>query len=127
MDWSKYPNFTEEEFRCRHCGKAPMDEAFLAKLQLLRSRLGRPIQINSGYRCPEHNSQVSSTGRTGPHTTGKAVDIASHSDGAYSLVRLALELGFLGIGVSQRPGQGRFIHIDTLTGHESQRPAIWSY
>jgi hypothetical protein len=36
-------------------------------------------------------------------------------------LRLALELGFTGIGVQQK-GTGRFIHLDLRAV-----PAIWSY
>jgi len=40
---------------------------------------------------------------------------------AQTLIKLALDLGFKGIGVNQK-GEGRFIHID----HRSE-PAMWSY
>ena len=35
MDWSRYPNFTEAEFRCRHCGRQEMQPALLERLQTL--------------------------------------------------------------------------------------------
>ena len=50
MDWTKYPNFTEEEFKCKHCGKAEMNAAFMGKLQHLRNAYGKPMTITSGYR-----------------------------------------------------------------------------
>ena len=44
-------------------------------IQEARNELG-PLSITSAYRCPSHNNSVSSTGEAGPHTTGKALDIA---------------------------------------------------
>ena len=49
MDWSKYPNFSEKEFACSHCGECHMNESFIAKLQSLRSHYGKSMVISSGY------------------------------------------------------------------------------
>lgn len=127
IDWSRYPNFTEAEFRCRcGCGRAGMDPAFMDALQDLRRLWGKPMVISSGYRCPEHNAAVSSTGPSGPHTTGKAADILVHGGMALSLLALATNGRFTGVGVHQRgPHAGRFIHLDTIEG--PARPGIWSY
>jgi uncharacterized protein YcbK (DUF882 family) len=78
--------------------------------------------VTSGYRCPEHNQNVSSTGPDGPHTTGKAVDIGVSGTDAYDLALLAMQMGVKGIGINQK-GTGRFIHFDFA------RPqfTIWSY
>lgn len=119
--------FKPEEFACKHCGQAPMDPAFVLRLEELRERCGFPLIVTSGYRCPEHNQAVSSTGPDGPHTTGKAADLGVSRHRAYDVLRHALELGFSGIGVQQKGG-GRFLHLDDL--HEPEhapRPSIWSY
>lgn len=50
VDWSKYPNFSEAEFRCRHTGKCEMRPEFLAVLQAIRAEYGKPMIISSGYR-----------------------------------------------------------------------------
>ena len=119
--------FTESEFACKHCGKNKMDEDFLDKLDELRHRCGFPFNITSAYRCPAHNQKVSSTGPKGPHTTGKAVDIAASRQHAYDILEEALRLGFTGIGVQQK-GANRFIHLDTLTEPDhAPRPSVWSY
>jgi zinc D-Ala-D-Ala carboxypeptidase len=119
--------FTIEEFACKHCGRVVMDGAFLEDVDQMRGLFGKPLVVTSGYRCPDHNAAVSSTGRTGPHTTGHAADFAvSHAD-ALQLVRLALVIGFTGIGVNQK-GTGRFIHLDDLPNAPGQpRPTLWSY
>ena len=121
-------NFTREELACKHCGRMDIPQSSIDRLQALRDRVGHVLRITSGFRCPEHNNVVSSTGRTGPHTKG-AFDIAIYGDDAYHLVQAAIELGFTGIGVSQK-GQveKRFIHVDDLPDEDGQtRPTIWSY
>lgn len=119
--------FQRSEFRCKHCGADRMQERFLLDLDELRHRYGKPLVVSSGYRCPEYNARVSSTGLHGPHTTGLAVDLSVARTDAYAVLRLALELGFTGIGVAQK-GNNRFIHLDSLlpaTGRP--RPTVWSY
>jgi uncharacterized protein YcbK (DUF882 family) len=120
MDWSKYPNFSEREFRCRHCGKQEMRPEFMEKLQALRVAYGKPMTISSGYRCPDHPVEKAKAS-PGMHATGLAADIAVSGAEAVEVLRLALAQGFTGIGVQQK-GAGRFIHLDTRT-----QPTIWSY
>lgn len=128
IDWTWYPNFSEWEFTC-HCGechRVDMDPEFLAELQQMRTKLGFPFPITSGFRCPEHNQNVSGSGPDGPHTTGRAVDIAVAFAKAHQLVGEAYERGFTRIGISQsgEPVK-RFIHLDRSLTHPS--PRIWSY
>ena len=115
--------FKLEEFSCKHCGENEIDPDFVSRLDELRARYGRPMVITSGYRCPEHNAAVSSTGTHGPHTTGRAADISVARRDAYDLLRLALDMGFRGIGVNQK-GAGRFLHLDMI---DEGRPTVWSY
>ena len=120
-------HFTLAEFDCRHCGANKMDAAFLEQLDDLRHSYGKPLVVTSGYRCPEHNAKVSSTGSTGPHTTGRAADLRVDRGNALQLLKLALALGFTGIGVNQKGG-GRFLHVDNLPNAPGQpRPTLWSY
>lgn len=103
-----------------------MDRDFLETLEEIREALGIPLYVTSGYRCPEYNMLVSNTGRKGPHTTGKAVDIAIAGTHAYKLVSVAMYHGIQGIGVKQHGSYGsRFIHLDQL--FNEYRPRIWSY
>ena len=103
-----------------------MDQAFLVRLEQLRRAFGKPMRLSSAYRCPNYNARISKTGRDGPHTTGRAVDVLISGEDAYRLVQLALEHGFTGIGIAQRgPHERRFIHLDDLEG--PTRPWVWSY
>lgn len=129
--WEDYPNFSRSEFACQHCGRAEMDEDFMWRLQDLREAYGKPMRVTSGYRCPQHPIE-SGKKSLGAHTTGRAVDIGVTRGDAYSLLRLAIRMGFTGIGVQQK-GEGRFLHLDDITAKEDfdgkkfPRPTIWSY
>jgi zinc D-Ala-D-Ala carboxypeptidase len=119
--------FSIGEFSCRCCGENKMDDKFLLELDELRHRFRKPLAISSGYRCPIHNARVSSTGATGPHTTGHAADIAISRGDALALLRLALTMRFTGIGINQKGG-ARFLHLDDLPNSAGcPRPIIWSY
>lgn len=123
MNWN-FKNFSEKEFACQHCGKNGIEYEFVEKLQQLRDEFGKPIKINSGYRCPEHPIE-SAKKTTGTHCEGYAVDIAVDREDAYKLLGLALQLEFTGIGIKQK-GDNRFIHLDT-SKVKNPRPTIWSY
>ena len=103
------------------------------RIELLRQRVGRPMRIASGYRCPKYNDEVSSTGLTGPHTVTShhniTVDVQVSGEAAVDLLHEALNLGFTGIGVKQSgPHVIRFIHLDLiLSGGRHPRPRVWSY
>lgn len=117
------PNFNSIELACKcGCGMLPALD-FMLKVQALRDELGFVMPVTSAARCPSHNSAVSATGKAGPHTTGRAIDIAVRGEQAVRLVRAALNAGFTGIGIAQK-GASRFIHLDDL---QSGRPTIWSY
>jgi len=120
-------HFSDAELRCRcGCGRQEMKVGFMALLEALRKEYGKPMIVSSAFRCPEHNNRVSTTGRDGPHTTGKAIDILVSGNCAFRLIKSALFYGFTGIGISQKgPHAQRFIHLDALNG--TLRPRVWSY
>ena len=121
VDWGRYPNFKREEFTCRcGCGRNEMRPEFLERLQALRSVYGKPMAVTSGYRCPQHPKEAAKA-QPGMHTTGLAADIGISGAEAVTLLRLALEAGFKGIGINQT-GDGRFLHFDLRA-----IPSIWSY
>jgi uncharacterized protein YcbK (DUF882 family) len=122
--------FKPEEAVCKGTGKLLIVPEFIDRLELIRQKANFSFVISSWYRDPEHNKSVSATqSLTGPHTTGRAVDIVCSGVRALLLVDLAREYGFTGIGVSQKGlVEKRFIHIDDLPNAEGQpRPHIWSY
>lgn len=116
--------FPDHELACG-CGcDGKMNPAFMKKLIAMREEAGFPFILSSAYRCPSYNEKVSYTGSTGPHTTGRAVDVLVDRRRAYEFMELAFKHGMTGIGVKQK-GVVRFLHIDDLIGE--LRPWIWSY
>ena len=134
MTDSQWQYFTVEELSCQrgacpYCGgKGPemMDGDLMRKLVAIRRETGIPMAVTSAYRCPEYNAEVSKTGKTGPHTTGHAVDVRCSGKDAHALLSAALRFGITGVGVSQRGAHNaRFLHFDDL--HTELRPWVWSY
>ena len=124
--WEYFSYETDRMLACPHCGKKGMDPEAMLKFDAIRKKAGVPMTVTSGYRCPEYNDQVSSTGLDGPHTTGKALDIGCHGTEAMLILKAAMEVGAKGIGVQQKDNYGkRFLHIDFVD--EPPRPWIWSY
>lgn len=133
MTPSPYQYFSIEELRCHGTtcgcgGQMQMSPIMMPKLVAVRRRVGFPMPIDSGYRCPRHNAEVSHTGISGPHTTGHAVDVLVRGTDAFRLIEAAIAEGFTGIGVQQK-GEGRYIHLDDLTQADgfASRPWVWSY
>jgi len=125
-----WEHFTVDELRCKcGCGKADMDPHFMNKLHAIRKTLDFPLPVSSGFRCSDYNQRVSKTGANGPHTTGRAVDIAISGKEAFFLVQYAANFHMQGIGVKQSgPNEQRFIHLDDLLEKDGfPRPRIWSY
>jgi zinc D-Ala-D-Ala carboxypeptidase len=122
VNWSDYPNFSCEEFRCKYTGECEMHPEYMQRLQHLRSVYGKPMNVTSGYRSPRHPKEASKA-TPGEHAHGRAADIAVQGVDALRLIQLALGLGFTRIGVQQK-GTGRFIHLGDSPDFP---PGIWSY
>ena len=121
-------NFTTNEMACGCCGKSDMDDEFMRVLQSIRDEMQRPLKITSGFRCEKHNSKVSSTGKTGPHTFDKAADILISGADAMRLFAVAQKHGVSGVGMRQRGDHAkRFVHLDILSPDEGPRPTVWTY
>lgn len=105
-----------------------MQLRFLDALQLLRSALGFPFIITSGYRSRHHPLETAKQ-NPGSHALGCAADIRVYGERAYELVQAATSLGMTGIGVMQSgPLPGRYIHLDNTKSRPfAPRPMIWSY
>ncbi len=127
-DW-RWENFTPEEMACRHCGEILVAPVFMDRLQAMRAKLGFPFLVSSGYRCPSYNAKVSTTGRSGPHTTGRAADLAIFGIETALLITAAPGFGFSGRGLLQHGSWARrFVHLDDLESTpRCPRPRIWTY
>ena len=128
---SPWEYFSIEELSCRcGCGKMFMNADFMDKIVKLRKFYGRPLVVNSAYRCPEHDAKVGSSSEpgSGPHTQGLAMDFGVEGQNAMDLLVAAFKLGiFSGFGINQK-GLGRFLHIDDMPASIAhQRPLMWTY
>ena len=86
-------NFKVSAFACK-CGKCEnkIEQKIIDIAQKIRERAGCPIHINSGYRCPAHNSDPKVGGaKNSKHILGKAADL-SCSIGAINLFVLICDM-----------------------------------
>lgn len=71
-----------EEFRCKCCGQVAFPENIEALVENVldpaREKLGAPIVVNSGYRCPRHNAAVGGV-KNSQHMKGEAADVSAGS------------------------------------------------
>jgi len=110
-------NFKIKEFECK-CGCDMPLEVYeniiklASQLQFLRDYTGRPITINSAYRCPEHNAKVGGS-KTSQHLLGKAADITIQSlkpAEVFVLIEDLIDMGHMlqgGLGLYDT-----FVHYD---------------
>lgn len=103
--------FTMDEFSCNCCGELPpngMNPVLLEKLDQLRERVGYPIIITSGYRCPYYNKEVGGVSNS-QHVLGNAADCFCWYLSVEELANIAREIGFDGIG---KYYDSEFVHLD---------------
>lgn len=116
--------FTDDEFRCKHCGELPrkgMNPILLERLDKLRGLYGLPIYVSCGYRCPQHNLDVGGVSDS-QHIYGNACDI--WVDGDYkSFYNLVVQSQlFDGVGYYPRD---EFVHVDCRDDGESPNVYMW--
>lgn len=104
------------------CDKRSVSYSVLSMAQVVRDVAGRPLKINSGGRCPKHESEIH---RKVPadHQLMQAVDIAVNNGFERGeIVALGIECGFNAIGVADG-----FVHL----GYREEMPigviVMWTY
>lgn len=128
IKWDDYPNFSPKELACKHCGAEGITSEIMDILQTIRTKLGQPVFISSGYRCVKHPVEQEKD-KPGEHAYGMAVDIICHGARALQIIEIAQSLGVRRIGVHQK-GQtsGRFVHLGVADKHNLSFPvALWTY
>jgi len=110
-------NFSLKEFECK-CGcetpKSVLENIRLLVLELqhIRDIFNEPIEINSAYRCKEHNNLVGGS-KNSQHLLGKAVDIVVNNYTPNEVQETIIYLRET--GCSELNGIGRystFTHVD---------------
>ena len=77
--WDEIKYFKKSEFACK-CGKycdgypAEIDMNMVKIADKIRSKIGKPITINSGLRCKTHNANVGGVSNS-QHLFGNAADL----------------------------------------------------
>ena len=96
-----------------------LDQEFMAILEAVRKEYGKPMKLNSSFRCDAHNEAIKAKSSSS-HCLGLAVDIACEgSRQRYDLIRhLSKHVTRIGIGEE-------FIHADNDL-HKSPN-VIWTY
>lgn len=108
-------HFDRGEFACHHCGDCiEISPRLLELLEQLRANIGNlPIHINSGYRCPSHNSNIGGV-KNSQHLLGTAADLAIPNNlTLQEFLRHVEHLPFDWIGVYPL---SYFIHVDVRNG-----------
>ena len=105
-------HFRLREFHCHcvypECEYTYLSETLVEGLQQLRLAVG-PIVINSGYRCPHHNSDVNGKPHS-THTIGIAADIRHKILTTDEVAKAAKSIEvFKNGGIGLYPG---WIHLD---------------
>jgi len=111
--------FSMDEIRCPcGCEGLVVDAAFLEIMNAIRAEFGKPMIVNSWYRCEKHDEEIGGKGR---HVTGKAGDFrCHHSLTRWQLITLALAHGINRIGIG-----ATFLHFDV--DEDAPTPRIWVY
>ena len=116
--------FSEKEFKCRCCGQLHCKENVEALvdnvLDPAREQYGKPVCVNSGYRCARHNAAVGGVANN-QHTRGEAADICSGDN--ERLAKIIEENGrydqlirYMGPG-----GKIRFIHVSWKRNEQNRK------
>lgn len=113
------PHFTEREMVCKcGCGVWRAHPLLIWALEELRAVLGKPVRINSGYRCQSHNRAIGGA-ENSLHMAGHAADIAVRGMSGDALLPVAQSIPWLvGFGIGTN-----YLHVDIGPG----RRRVWRY
>ena len=92
-------------------------------LQPLRDRVGHPLRINSGYRCPELNRAVGGVA-TSQHVRGEAADVAAADP--YLLAKVVRDTPEIWEQVDQMILYPTFIHLSHRKGGPQRRQMLYN-
>lgn len=130
MTGASSKRFPAAELKCPCCGVNGIKQTLIDSLEKLHKKYGKPMPVVSGFMCSTQSRLATTDGPLGPQTTGLAAVIhVDNSVDAFRLVRLAIELGFTGIGLKQHgENAGRRVHLDIILGvHGIPRPAMFTH
>ena len=107
-------HFNKREFDCQcGCGTGTIHAMLVQKLELVRQEYGKPMRINSGIRCLNHNRNIGSKD-TSSHIKCLAADVGcTDMSERFTLLQLLMK-HFKRVGINKK-----FIHVDV----DSDKPS----
>lgn len=117
------PHFNVSEFKCKchypACDETKIDTRLVDTLEKIRRIIGKPLHLNCGYRCVQHNQDVKGS-TFSQHILGKAADISARGIGVEELAKVAAQvLGNTG-GIGKYHSKN-FVHVDVRI-----KPSRWN-
>lgn len=117
-------HFSTAEFACKctlpTCTGQRASIALVQRLEGMRTTLGMPLSIHSGFRCSQHQQELRDQGLetavgTSQHELGNAADVSAPQ---MAQLLTACKQAFKAVGAARS-----FIHVDL----RSDRVRYWSY
>jgi uncharacterized protein YcbK (DUF882 family) len=109
-------HFSTRELACHDCERCLVTGKLLAALEALRALGPEPIDVDDGYRCPEHNTDVGGVSGS-QHTHGTAADIRIVGLSLQQMYDRAKSVpDFANGGIGVYPDGVPFIHVDVRLG-----------
>lgn len=129
------PYITDWEATCSHCGEARLYEPMIRLFARARKTYGRPIVINSFYRCPDYQKQLQGNNpyavSISPHVYGVAMDLAIPAGlTIYQFkdlfLQAAKELGLQKPRLGHKQYNDAFLHVDlAFMVKNNPKPGVW--
>lgn len=104
--------FKVKEFACKDGSQVVFIDEYLGSiLNILRSQVGKPVHINSGYRTPTWNEKCGGA-KYSYHMRGMAADIRVNGMTAKEIAKELDRIIPVGCGIIV---YNKWVHIDTRT------------
>jgi hypothetical protein len=104
-------HFSNAELQCHSgCGRNECTQGLVDALEALRALAGKPISIDSAYRCPEYNASLPNAAQHSQHVLGNAADIVIEGMTPAEMEALALRVPAIH-GMGRADFQG-YLHVD---------------
>jgi uncharacterized protein YcbK (DUF882 family) len=118
-------HFSVAEFACHDAAHTvhAIDPKLIAGAEKLRSIVGEPIHVDSGYRTVAYNAKQPGASPHSQHLLGKAMDVVIAGKTPAQVYEIARKLNvFTGFGLYDT-----FIHLDVRTPAKPGQIAFWDY